>query len=75
MTFMTTSASSEKQEPPHALWRFGAYVGNDIRIIVQLDSPGCLDVKHLCEQAVDADGNADLSALFGSPVSETTHDQ
>jgi hypothetical protein len=60
----TSTETPEPSEPPYALWRYGSYVGNDIHIVVHLHSPTSLEVKQLCEQAVDADGNASLSALF-----------
>jgi hypothetical protein len=46
-------------------------VGNDFHVVVHLFSHSSLEVEELCKRAVDADGNADLSALFGTPV-ETT---
>lgn len=52
------------------LWRYGAYVGRDFRIVIHLHSPGCLEVKRLAESSVNGEGKADVTALLGSPVQD-----
>lgn len=51
-------------------WLLGAYVGtDDYHVILEISDHASLDVLKLAEEYTDADGNPDISRLFGSEVS------
>lgn len=60
------STPNEETTPEH--WHLGAYHGNDYHVIIEFSDHTSLDVLKLAEENTDADGNADLSRLFGSDV-------